>query len=64
MILKTEDFKTLKSDIDLDIIKNIAFYYKKITLISKSTYKHQTELKKDALRIKKIIEYEYPEYLL
>ncbi len=64
MILRKEDFRNLKSDVDLDKTTNIISYYKKICLIAESTHKHQLKMKDDALKIKGIIESEYPEYLL
>ena len=64
MIIEAKNFETLKEDLDLDKVDNMRFYYKKICAVSESTYEHQKIIKKDALKIKKIIESEYPEYLL
>ncbi len=64
MILKNEDFDTIKKDIDLDKISNLLQYYGIVKSISESPHKHQIRMRDDATKIKDIIESEYPEYFL
>jgi len=69
MILLAEDYTSIKEDIDLDKVKNMSFYYKKVCAVAKQTAAFESKIYNeqrcsDARKIKKIIEELFPEYTI
>ena len=59
MILKAKDYPGLLEDINLDM-SDISFYYKKMKAVSENNVKNSESAK----LIIKVIEENYPEYLI
>ena len=60
MILKEEDYRSLKVGLDLDEVKNQSFYVKKLRAVADSNNKNN----KEAVKILKVIQEHYPDWLL
>jgi len=60
VILKVEDYPGLPRDLDLDKTEDIPFYYKKMKAVAGNKSKNSVI----AGKIAKIIEENYPEYLV
>ena len=60
MVLKVVDYRSLTKDLDLDTVKHPSFYVEKLKTISDSNNKHN----KEAVKILKVIQEHYPDWLL
>jgi len=64
MILRVADYPSIKTDIDLSKLKEVAFFIAKVKAISTSDYDHQVQMAKDARKILVILKQEFAEFFV